>query len=53
MTKNRFAKAFDRLTGALNASRAKMEDDYLNRSVSIYDLERRMKEIERGRFRDF
>ena len=31
--------------------RAKREDSYLNGSVSLYDLERRQREIERGKFR--
>ncbi len=34
-------------------SRGQLENDYLNRSVSITDLERRMGEIERGKFRTF
>ena len=34
-------------------SRHEIEMDYLNRSVSIADLERRMGEVERGKFRSF
>lgn len=32
-------------------SRRQLEEAYLNQSVSRYDLERRMEEIERGKFR--
>jgi hypothetical protein len=32
-------------------TRQEMEIDYLNKSVSIHDLERREREIARGRFR--
>lgn len=34
-------------------SRHDMEMDYLKRSVSIYDLERREREVAQGRFRSF
>lgn len=34
-------------------TRQDMEMDYLNRSVSIYDLERREREVQKGRFRQF
>ncbi len=32
-------------------TRREIEEAYLNQSVSRYDLERRMKEIEQGKFR--
>ena len=54
MARNRFAKAFGRLAHGLSGpSRAQMEEQYLARSQSIYDLERRMQEIDRGKFRNF
>ena len=54
MASNRFAKILGRVANTLQGpSRAKMEEQYLSRSQSIYDLERRMQEIERGKFRDF
>jgi hypothetical protein len=31
-------------------SRRQMEMNYLNHSVSLYDVERRIQEIERGKF---
>lgn len=34
-------------------SRRDLELDYINRSVSIYDLERREREVAQGRFRDY
>ncbi|MEZ5812409.1 MAG: DUF3563 family protein [Rhizobiaceae bacterium] len=34
-------------------SRRELETAYLNESVSIVDLERRMSEIDRGKFRYF
>ena len=34
-------------------TRHEMEMDYLSKSVSIYDLERREREVARGRFRSF
>ena len=34
-------------------TRQDMEMDYLSKSVSIYDLERREREVARGRFRSF
>lgn len=54
MATNRFAKVFGRLAHSLQGpSRSKMEEQYLERAQSIYDLERRMQEIERGKFRHF
>lgn len=34
-------------------TRQELEMDYLKRSVSIYDLERREREVQQGRFRQF
>ena len=34
-------------------TRQEMEMDYLSKSVSIYDLERRERGVSRGRFRSF
>jgi hypothetical protein len=54
MSKNRFSGTFGRIAHALaGPSRRDVETDYLNGSMSIYDLERRMQEIERGKFRKF
>jgi hypothetical protein len=54
MANNRFAKAMGRVTNALRGpTRRHMEDAYLSNSTSIYDLERRMKEVERGKFSNF
>ncbi|MFZ2102974.1 MAG: DUF3563 family protein [Oricola sp.] len=54
MANNRFAKAFNRIADVIGGpSRQKIENAYLNGSTSIYDLERRMQEIERGKFRGF
>lgn len=54
MAKNRFAEVFGRFAHSLQGpSRAQMEEKYLAGSQSIYDLERRMQEIERGKFRNF
>ncbi|MGB7432540.1 MAG: DUF3563 family protein [Ahrensia sp.] len=40
--------------GAFSApDRASREIDYLNRSQSLVDLERRQREIDRGKFRQF
>lgn len=51
MSNNRFTKAFERIAGAFHApTRSEMETDYLNRSVSLTDLERRQREIARGKF---
>ncbi len=53
MNPNRLTKAFNRIADAFASSRQRVENEYLSNSVSIYDLERRMKEIERGKFRGF
>ncbi|WP_421848812.1 DUF3563 family protein [Oricola sp.] len=54
MARNRFAQAFNRFAHALSGpSRNDVENDYLNGSTSLYDLERRMREIDRGKFRGF
>jgi hypothetical protein len=54
MTNNRLANAFGRIASVFEApSRQKLERDYLNRSVSIYDLERRQREIDAGKFRSW
>lgn len=54
MSKNRFSRTLGRIADALQGqSRQKIETDYLNGSASIYDLERRIQEIERGKFRNF
>lgn len=51
MARNRFANAFGRIANAFGgASRQKLENEYLNNATSIYDLERRMQEIDRGKF---
>jgi hypothetical protein len=34
-------------------SRQDREMDYLNRSVTIFDLERRQREVAQGKFRNF
>lgn len=39
------------LTRMFAPTRRQREEAYLNQSVSRYDLERRMEEIERGKFR--
>jgi hypothetical protein len=48
MKKNLLSALFSR-----TPSRQDMEMDYLKRSVSIYDLERREREVQQGRFRQF
>lgn len=54
MAKNRFAKALSRFAHSFNApTRERAEERYLEGSASIYDLERRMQEIDRGKFRNF
>jgi Protein of unknown function (DUF3563) len=54
MANKRLANVFGRITGVFQApNREKTETDYLNGSVSLYDLERRQREIERGKFRSF
>jgi hypothetical protein len=54
MAHNRFAKAFGRIANAIGGpSRQKIENNYLENATSIYDLERRMQEIDRGKFRNF
>lgn len=54
MANNRFKQALGRIADVLGTpTRERMEHDYLNRSTSMYDLERRMGEIERGKFRNF
>lgn len=43
-----------RLLGAFSVpDRASLENDYLNRSHSLVDLERRQREIDQGKFRQF
>lgn len=54
MAKNRFRRAAAEFFGAFSGpSRRDVELDYLNGSVSITDLERRMTEIDRGKFRNW
>ncbi|WP_425418160.1 DUF3563 family protein [Oricola indica] len=54
MAKNRFAKALSRFAHSFGApTRERAEERYLEGSASIYDLERRMQEIDRGKFRNF
>jgi hypothetical protein len=54
MTNNRLAHVFGRISSAISGpSRAEIELSYLNGSVSLYDLERRQREIARGKFRSF
>ncbi|GAB4356591.1 MAG: hypothetical protein Kow0026_16390 [Oricola sp.] len=54
MARNRFARTLGRIASAIGGpSREKMVNDYLNSATSIYDLERRMQEIDRGKFRNF
>ncbi len=48
MKKNLLSALFPKMP-----SRQDMEMDYLKRSVSIYDLERREREVQQGRFRQF
>ncbi len=48
MKKNLLSALFPKMP-----SRLDMEMDYLKRSVSIYDLERREREVQQGRFRQF
>ena len=43
-----FLRLFDPAT-----RRRKMEEAYLSEATSIYDVERRIKEIDRGRFRNY
>lgn len=47
---------FDRLKSAVRRFQlptiAELERDYLNSSVSVIDLERRQREVERGLFRN-
>lgn len=52
MATNRLNKIVNRFTGAFHVpSRHEIETEYLNGSNSLYDLERRMREIDRGKFR--
>lgn len=54
MAHNPFAKALGRIANAIGGpSRQKVENAYLEKATSIYDLERRMQEIDRGKFRGF
>ena len=54
MARNRFAKALGRIANRIQGPTLRqVEDEYLANSASIYDLERRMQEIERGKFRSF
>ena len=54
MKNNRLAHVFGRITGVFQTpNRESIETDYLNRSVSLHDLERRQREIDLGKFRSF
>lgn len=54
MTRNRLASTLGRFASAFRMrTRQEIELDYLNRSVSLHDLERRQREIEAGKFRSF
>lgn len=54
MARNRITKTIGRIANVFGGpSREKVENDYLNSATSIYDLERRMQEIDRGKFRAF
>lgn len=54
MARNRFAQTLGRIANRIQGPTLRqVEEDYLSKSVSIYDLERRMQEIERGKFRNF
>lgn len=54
MANNRFKAAFGRIADVFAVpTRQKIENDYLERSCSIQDVERRMREIERGKFRNY
>ena len=48
MKKNLLSALFSRMP-----SRQDLEMDYLKRSVSIYDLERREREVQLGKFRTY
>lgn len=49
-----FKSAFSRLANAFaTPARHTIERDYLNSSISMADLERRQREIDRGKFRTF
>ena len=50
----KFKSAFSRIADAFaTPSREQVEHSYLERSVSLADLERRQNEISRGKFRNF
>ncbi len=54
MANNRLRRLASEFADAFRGpSRRQLENDYLNSSVSISDLERRMGEIDRGKFRTF
>ncbi len=54
MSHNRLKRLAAEFAGAFRGpSRRDLEMEYLNGSVSIADLERRMAEIDRGKFRNF
>lgn len=52
MQAKRKSTVFGRIASAFRVpSRFERETAYLNRSVSLYDLERRQREIDAGKFR--
>jgi len=54
MAHNRFSKTLGRIADVFGGpSRQKVENEYLEKATSIYDLERRMQEIDRGKFRNY
>ncbi|TCD10940.1 DUF3563 domain-containing protein [Oricola cellulosilytica] len=54
MNNKRLANVFGRISGILQGpSRQQIETEYLNRSLSIHDLERRQREIDAGKFSSF
>ena len=54
MAQNRLRRVAAGFLGALSGpSRRDMELNYLNESISLADLERRMAEVDRGKFRNW
>lgn len=54
MSNSRFTKTFERIANAFHVpTRDEAEIAYLNRSVSLTDLERRQREIARGKFSNY
>lgn len=52
MARNRFRSMIGEIAGSFRGpSRRELETAYLNESISITDLERRMREIDQGKFR--